>query len=312
MIIVLHGKDNYRTDQKMKDIIAGYRSKNKSGINIDYLPGKPSFSDLKDGSRQMGMFEEKRLLIGRNILQNKEIKKKLEKNLDKVIKGENILILREDEEVKGGLIKKLEKRDKGEVLVQKFDKLKGRNLKAWYKKEFKKYNVDLERGVVSKLISYVGDDLWRASNEISKLANMNLKEAIAQEDVEKYVRPDFETDIFDTIDALGRGQKGRALELIEEHVAKGDSPFYILSMINYQIRNLLTVTQLNNEGLSYKQAKKESGMSPFVFKKTSSQAKKFNFAQIKKIHNELFRVDLDSKLGKISPEIGLMLIISRF
>ena len=312
MIIVLHGKDSYRTDQKMKKIISGYKEKNKSGINISYLPEKPSFTNLKDGSRQMGMFEEKRLLIGKNILQVKDIKNKLEDNLEEVVAGDNILILREDEEIKGKLIKKLEKRDKKEVLVQKFNKLEGKNLRAWYKKEFLKYDVDLSRGVVSKLINYVGNDLWRASNEVSKLSNMMLGEKISEKDVKKHVRLDFETDIFSTIDALGRGQKGKALELVEEHIKKGDSPFYILSMINYQVRNLLTVTELESKGFDYKKGKKESGMSSFVFKKTKSQAKNFKFTQIKKIHNELFKVDLDSKLGKISPEIGLMLIISRF
>ena len=312
MIIVLHGEDSLRINEKMNQIISGYKKKNKSGINITYLPDKPSFTDLKDESRQMGMFEEKRLLIGKNILTNKKIKKELESKLDEVIEGDNILILKEDKEIKGKLIKILEKRDKKEVLVQKFDKLEGRRLRAWYKKELKKYNVDYEAGVVSKLIDYINNDLWRARNEIHKLAHMTADEKLTASHITRYVRPEFDTDIFNTIDSLGRGEKGKALELIEKHIKKGDSPFYILSMINYQIRNLLTVTQLEDEGLSYKQAKKESRMSPFVFKKTKSQANNFNHNQLKKIHNELFRVDLDAKLGKVTPETGLMLIISQF
>ncbi|MGM0439029.1 MAG: DNA polymerase III subunit delta [Patescibacteria group bacterium] len=312
MIIVLHGKDNFRTDQKLKSIISGYKKKNKSGINITYLPDSPSFNDLKDESRQLGMFEEKRLLIGRNVLQDKNLKKKIEKNLEELVKGDNILILKENNKIKGKFGKKIESLDKSKGMIQEFEELKGRKLKSWYKKEFSKYNTKLERGVVSKLINYVGNDLWRASNEISKLANMKLNEEVSVNDVSKHVRPDFNTDIFETIDSLGKGNKGKAIELVQEHIRKGDSPFYILSMINYQVRNLLTVKELEEDGLSYKKAKKESKMSPFVFKKTKAQAKNFTFDQTKKIHRELFRVDLDSKLGKITPQIGLMLIISRF
>ncbi len=311
MLILLHGKDSFRSSQKLKKIISGYKKKNKTGVNITNLPEKPSFSDLKDESRQVGMFEEKRLLVGRNILQDKKTKKEVEDNLDALVSGDNILIFREDEEIKGGLIKKItEKKD--EALVQKFDKLKGKKLRSWYKRELLKYNTDWERGVISKLIDYIGDDLWRAHNEIAKLANMRMEEVIKKGDVKDHVRPDFETDIFSAIDSLSRGEKGVALELIQKHISKGDSPFYILSMINYQLRNLLIMAELEDADMSYKESRKKSMMSSFVFKKTKSQIKNFNFTQLKKTHNELFKVDLDSKLGKMNPETGLTLIISRF
>ena len=312
MIILLHGEDDFRISQKMNQIISGYKKKNKSGVNITYLSDKPSFLDLKDGSRQMGMFEEKRLLVGKNILQKSDIKKELEDNLDQIIDGENILILREDKEVKGRIIKELEKRDKTKAMIQKFDKLEGGNLKSWYKKELMKYDINFEKRVIAKLVDYIGDNLWRAKNEIHKLAHMTMGEELTVDHVTRFVRSEFDTNIFNTIDSLGRGEKGRALELVEKHMKDGDSPFYILSMINYQIRNLLTISQLESKGLSGKKLKKESRMSPFVFRKTKKQVKKFNYNELKKIHNELFKVDLDCKIGKITPEIGLMLVIFRF
>jgi DNA polymerase III delta subunit len=83
-------------------------------------------------------------------------------------------------------------------------------------------------------------------------------------------------------------------------------------MINYQIRNLLALKDLEERGLSYKEIMKKSKMKSFVFKKAYSQSKRLSFPQIKKIHQTLFEVDLNSKLGKIKPESGLMLIISQF
>ena len=312
MIIVLHGKDNFRTDRKLKKIVSGYKKKNKSGINITYLPENPSFRDLKDGSRQMGMFEEKRLLIGKNILENKKVKKEMEKRLDELIAGDNILILKEDKKVKGKLVNKIEKLDKNQGLIQEFDKLEGRKLKNWYKIEFSNYDVDLKRGAINKMVEYIGDDLWRAKNEINKLSLMNLGEEISVEEVTKNVRPDFNVDIFKTVEALSKGDKGAALEMIEEHIKNGDSVFYILSMINYQIRNLLIVKELEDKGLKGKEAKSKSRLHPYAFKKTKTQSKSFSLKKLKKIHRKLSKVDLDSKLGRINPETGLMLVISQF
>jgi len=312
MIIVLHGKDSFRSDKKLKDIITEYKKKNKSGINITHLPEKSSFNDLKDSSRQLGMFEEKRLLIGKDLLQNKDLKKEVGKRLDELIQGDNILILKETEKIKGKLVDELEKMDNSSVMVQEFEKLKGRKLKSWYKRELSKYDTQPERGVVSKMIEYIGNDLWRASNEISKLANMKAGKRIKREDVIKYVRPELNTDIFKTIDSLSDGDMSKAVQLVEDHIRKGDSPFYLLSMINYQVRNLLTIKQLKEEGFTQKEVRKRSGMSPFVFKKTNSQVNGFSFSQIKKIHQTSFKVDLDSKLGKITPETGLIIVISQF
>ncbi len=296
----------------MKEIVLEYRKKNKSGININYLSEDIDFNELKDKNRQIGMFEEKRLLIGKNVLQNKKIRKKFKERSEEIVSGDNVLILKEEERLREEFIQELKRKETKNILIQKFDKLEGKKLKKWYQKEFAKYNVDPEEGVIDKFSEYVGNDLWRASNEISKLCHMKIEEKVTRKEIEKYVRPELETDIFDTIDSLGKGEKGKALEFIEEHIEKGDSPFYILSMINYQVRNLLTASQLMNENLNYKEAQRESKMSPFVFKKSFKQAKNLNFHRIKKIHRKICEVDLDSKLGKISPETGLVLIIAEF
>ncbi len=310
MIIILHGKDNYRSDKKLKEIVAGYKKKNPTGLNLIYLKKKLDFNDLKTESGQIGMFKEKRLLIGKGLLEDKDLKKEIEKNLEELAESENILILKEEDKVSGKLVKKVEKMDKKKGVVQEYPKLKGKKLESWYAKEFKEREAKIKSRAVRKLIEYVKDDLWRAENEIEKLSLMRKGEEITVEDVSEHVRPDIDGDIFKMIDFLGKGNKKGAIELFQDHMKRGDSPFYLLSMIDYQVRNLLAVKDL--EDLSYNEMKKKSGLSPFVFKKSHSQARRFDFSKLKKIHDTLFAVDLDIKLGKITPETGIVLVISRF
>ncbi len=312
MIIVLHGKDDYRIDQKLKEIINGYQKKNKSGVNLIYISEKPSFNDLKDESRQVGMFEEKRLLVGKGILKDKKLRKKIEKKIDLLADNENILILKENQKLKSKFVKKIEKLDKEKGIIKEYKKLKGKNLKNWYKKEFSKQKAEINGRALNKLVKYVGNDLWRANNEICKLSNMIPDRTITEKDITNYVKPEVETNIFEAIDALANGNKKKAVNLFEKQLADGDSPFYLLSMINYQIRNLLIIKDLEDRGFSYKQIMKKSKMKSFVFKKAYSQSKRLSFEQVKKIHQTLFEVDLNSKLGKVKAESGLMLIISQF
>lgn len=311
MIIILHGKDNYRIEKKLKEIISGYKEKNKSGVNLVWLPEKPSFNDLKDESRQVGMFEEKRLLIGKNIL-TKDLKKEIEKRLDELIDQENILILKENQKIKGKLIKKIKDLSKDKGMIKEYEKLEGKKLKTWYKREISKSEAGVTRSGLRKLVEYIGDDLWRAKNEIDKLTSMKKGDEVTKETVIKYVKPNLETNIFEAIDALANGNKKKATQLFETQFQNGDSPFYLFSMIDYQLRNLLIIGELKEKGLSYKEMKSKSGLSNFVFKKSFSQAKNLPLEKVKKIHQKLFEVDLNSKLGKITPETGLFLIISQF
>lgn len=311
MIIILNGEDDYRIEEKLKEIISGYKKKNNSGINLVWLSEKPSFNNLKDESRQVGMFEEKRLLIGRNIL-SEPLKKEMEERLDELVDRDNILILKENKKIKGKLVKKVKNLPKSKGIIKEYQKLDGKKLKGWYKREFSKHKTPVTRSGLNKLVEYVGNDLWRAKNEIDKLANMEANKEITKETVIKYVTPDLETNIFKAIDSLAFGNKKKATQLFEKQLQDGTSPFYLFSMIDYQLRNLLIVGELKERGFSYKKMKKESGMSNFVFKKSINQAKNLPLSKIKKIHQKLFEVDLDSKLGKITAETGLFLIISQF
>ncbi len=311
MIIVLHGKDIFRSTDKLSQIIEEYRKK-RTGINLKILDGKVSFIDLKDEGRQMGMFEEKKLIIGKGLLERKDLKKEIEDNLEELASQDNILILHEEDEIKGKIIKEFKNLDEKEGMIKKYDKLKGLKLKNWYLREARNQKADFDKRALNCLIEKVGDDLWRAKNEINKLANMHRKEKITETRVRECVRGDFETDVFKTIDALGKDKKKIAIDLFEEHLKKGDSPFYILSMINYQLRNILVVKELQERNISYDEMKKRSGMSPFVFSKIMNNFKDFSFIKAKKIHRDLFAMDLEIKSGNITPEMGLSLVISLF
>jgi len=148
------------------------------------------------------------------------------------------------------------------------------------------------------------------SNEIKKLANYKNKEKIENKDIELLVKPKIESDIFKTIDAIAVKNKKQALELIKKHLEKGDSPLYLLSMINFQFRNLLQVRDLIERQKSFYVFSKKTQLHPYVIKKSYSQAQKFKISELKKIYQKIFEVDLNIKTGKVEPETALDFLIA--
>jgi len=193
--------------------------------------------------------------------------------------------------------------------IQELKPLEGDKLKNWVLKEFLRYNAKIEVKVAEKIIEFIGNDLWQLSNEIKKLASFKKSQKIDIIDVNLLVKPKIEVEIFRTIDAIAARNKKQALYLIHKHLEKGESPLYLLSMINFQFRNILAVKDFIEKNKPYRIILKQSKLHPFVVKKSYFQAQRFTIQELKKIYQKIFQVDLGIKTGRIEPEVGLSLLV---
>ena len=154
--------------------------------------------------------------------------------------------------------------------------------------------------------SLMGED--GKENEV--LFGHKNRQKIEVADVRLLVKSKIESDIFKTIDAISQKNKKQAIFLIHKHLETGDSPHYLLSMINFQFRNLLIIKDLNEKNRPYYAILKISKLHPFVVKKSYQEANKFTFPELKKIYQKIFQVDLDIKTGRVSPEAALDLFLA--
>jgi len=312
VIIFLYGQDTYRSHQKLNEIIESYKKIHKSGLNLRYVEGGDfNFEDAKNETQTISMFDEKKLIIFKNALDNLKEEDKALDFFKKFIDSKDIIVIYEEKEAdkRLSLVKFLEK----EAKAQEFQFLDGPKLKSWAKSQIEDYGGKIDLPALDKLIEYVGSDLWWMKNEIEKLVNYKNGKAISMEDIELLVKPKIEPEIFKTIDAIAFNSqwagKKQALKLLHDHLEKGDHPLYLLSMINFQFRNLLIIKDLMEKNVPYYSIPKITKMHPFVVKKTYEQARKFSFKELKKIYQKIFQVDLSIKTGKINPTAALDLLI---
>ncbi len=307
MIILLFGEDTYRSKKKLKEVINKYKEAHQAVGFESFEASDVDYRDFKDQFRQTSMFTEKKLAVVRYAFQDKEFRKKFLKDKKQWQKSEDTIVLFEEKVKKSDALFKFIKK---EAEWEQFELLEGKELKKWAKNQFEDYETKINKKALSTLVDFVGNDLWRLSNEIQKLANYKKDGEVKVEDVELLVKPDLETDIFNTIDAFAFKNNRKSLGLIQEHLDQGDSPLYILSMINYQLRNLLAVKQLKNQGKGFSAIQKETDLNGYVIKKTLKQCQNFDLEEIKKIYHRLFEVDLDIKTGKVDKEPGLKSFIA--
>lgn len=319
MLIFLYGEDTFRSKQKLQEIIQQYKKVHKNGLNLAVLDCETaSFTDLKQELETVSMFKEKKLIILKSAFLNAEFEKSLLDYKDNLLKParpaggdkDNTVVFFEDGKVdsRKAFFKFLEKNAKS----QEFKILSGAPLINFTKKEFEKRGVKIQKEALEQLVIFCHRDLWRLANEILKLAAFKIKDesGINLKDVEQMVNSEIETDIFQTIDAIARKNKKQALNLLHKHLADGDSASYLLTMINFQFRNLLLVKDLLEKRTPYHLISQKSGIHPFVVRKSCELCSKFAISEIKKIYQKIFKADLDIKTGKTEPAAALDMLIS--
>ena len=310
MIIFLYGQDTFRLKQKLAEIIDEYQKVHKSGLNLKIFDEGINFDDLKNEIFSFSMFKEKKLIILKNIFDDKIFKEKFISLIKKIKDFHNIiLILCQEGEVSltDPLFKELKKTAKS----QEFKKLEGLALKNWIKKETEKLGALISPEAVEKLIAFLGNDSWQISNEMKKLITFKKKKTVQSKDIELLTKPEVENNIFKTIDAIAEKNKKRAAYLIHQHLEKGDSPLYLMAMINSQFRNLLVVTEMIEKNVPYYLIRQKTQMKPFLFEKTWRQSRKFTLRELKNIYWKIFKLDLEIKTGKIDPITALDLLLSQ-
>lgn len=305
MVIFLHGEDNYRSREKLKEIVSAYKQKNPSQLSFQTIQGKDLDLDrVRNFLETQSMFSEVKLLVVTDVYNaKKNIKRRLLDLFEKlgVFKSKHeVVVVYEscapDKRTK--FYKTLTKKGK----AQEFQHLKGRGLKDWIKNKVKKRGLNIGPQACKTLMEAVGSNLWQMEQEVDKLASYVLAQGgkeIKPKHVSQCVTPGIETDIFKTIDVLGQRNQKKALALLKKHLVKGESELKILGMFVFQFRNLLRIKDLLQRGTPYGKLKEKTGLHPFVVKKSASLSKNFTLPELKRIFEKLFELDLGIKTGKI-------------
>jgi len=194
---------------------------------------------------------------------------------------------------------------------EQFSPLRGRELNGWIVRRVEANGGRIETPAVNMLAAFVGGDLRLLDQEIEKLLTyVGAERPINKEDVELLVSYVQEANIFHMVDALGRRDTPRAMELLEQLLEGGQHALYVLRMITRQFRILLQIKELRAKGTPPADIPSLLGLPPFVVDKTSRQASNFSFRQLEDICRSLLELDTAVKSGEIEERLALNLFVT--
>lgn len=303
MIIFLYGQDSYRINQKLQEIVNGYKAKNPSGFNFfSYDLSEDFFKELKEKLSNSSLIPEKKLIVLKNIFKtNAEAVLEIFRSQN-ISKRDDIIIIAisfsntDGSELFRYLIKKPNQ-------FQNFKPLKEYEVKNYAKKLLSLSNVDLTGEALDFLIFNCGYNLWLIDSEIKKLANFSSKvgnSVISKSQAEELMISNVNHNIFELTDALAKKNKKKALLALYKVLENGENPTELLGLLAWQVRNIL----------NFKTSPGSLKLHPFVLSKVKESAVLFSTDELSKILLKIIDLDLAFKTSRLNEKTALSLLLS--
>jgi len=303
MIYFIHGPDTYRSKVKLNELIEQYSEK----FELHKIEGEHiKLDELASKMNAVSIFTQKRLMVIEDLSKNKEQAELTSFLKERKSSDDEVIIFYEGKIKKNISLYKYLSRA-GESF--EFEEMSINEIKRWAENYVKERKGRIEKVALEELLMGANNDLWFLSRELDKL--LAYKKVITLESVQLLTPANFDDNIFNLTDAIGRGDKSTALELINKQLDAGAAPIYLLAMIIRQFRILIQVKEAS-EKLSFPNNNfiaKEIGLHPFVVQKTMGQTKKYSFEELERIYANLQDLDLKLKSSKLSPESLLNLMV---
>ncbi|MBU1039140.1 DNA polymerase III subunit delta [Patescibacteria group bacterium] len=174
----------------------------------------------------------------------------------------------------------------------------------WLNNQAKNLSVDLSVQSANGLLGRCGNDCWRLSQELNKLAAYTQGRPVSLADIDLLVEPVFMDSSFALLEALAKRDINQAVAIMDRQFKSGDSPQSLIGMLAWHLRVLTGVRQaLDKEpaNLNARQLAVDLKLHPFVVNKALQQMPYYSAERIKDLWQALTIADLKLKTTSLPP-----------
>jgi DNA polymerase-3 subunit delta len=304
MTLFFYGPNSYALSRQVRQMVAAYVAKSGSDWGVERIEAAGATQQRLAAALQAAPFlASSRLVIVEGLLSNKSVLEQAAKLMAGVPKSTVVVFVEREPDQRSRAYKALLKADK----VVKFELLSAPKLMAWVRAEVERQGGEIEPAAARELVAATGEDQWRLAEEITKLVNYEPKVQVAA--VKELVEPSLERSIFDLVEAMSSGNLASALAgyrgLLEQRI----SEMYMLTMIQWQLRNLLLAK--TSPDISPSELAARAGLSPYVAGKVAAAQSKLKEAILEQAFAEAVDCEYDIKTGRVRAEAAVERLVYR-
>ena len=283
--------DSFSIKNKIEEIITNNNF--KDSITSTYSLEEQSLDKPLEDLDTYSLLSNKKTIIINNI----ELIKKDENqnNIDHLLRyldnpnNDNLLIITANKiDSKSTILKKI--KEKTTYIKPEY---KSEDIIKNYLKDYKISNVD-----INYLIELCNDNQIKIKNECDKLKMFCLEtKTITRENIDEIVVKEFgdpQNQVFRFSRVIAENNKKEALKIFEELIDYGKHPIEILSLISSQLRTLLQIKLMEENGLKKNEIAELLEKKPFYVEKQQELTRLYSIKSISQLIKNL--QDIDTKM----------------
>lgn len=183
-------------------------------------------------------------------------------------------------------------------------------LLLWVRQEVETYQCNISDEVIHMLIRHAGTNLQFLANEVEKCCLYTAAGGtITVETVTHLIVKNTEQNVFHLVNHIIKRQVNPALQLLHELIKQKEEPFKILALIVRQLRLIIQVKELMNQGCSQQQIATQLKVHPYAVKVAYEQAQNDHIKKLTSWLAEAAELDYKIKSGEIGKVFGLEIFI---
>jgi DNA polymerase-3 subunit delta len=337
MIYLLHGEEELLRSEALSRVKAGLGDPEMASLNTVWLDGrKASLSDIQTACDALPFLSERRLVVVEGLLARLLSRKReaddeangsqeaeeakpgssllqaLTAYLEQVPATTDLVLVEPQEISKAHPVYKtlMQWAQEGRAQVTACPPIKKQDeLARWIMDRGKAKGARLTFDAAEELAAYVGSQLRLLDQELDKLMAYAPDRTITPSDVRLLVPATREANIFEMIEALGRGDGKSAVRFLRELLDDGQPPLGILGMVARQVRLLLQAKELTARGLSAPDIARELRLQGWQSDRIVRQASRYTFPRLERMHDRLLETDIAIKTGQMDDDLAVEMLV---
>ena len=305
-IYLLYGEEAYLVRQ-YRDRLRDSLCVEGDTMNTSVFSGKDIRSaSLIDLSETMPFFAERRVIFVENSGFFKKSPEDLAAYLGELPETTYFIFVEEEVDKRGKMYKQVKKFGS----VVEFKRQTDAVLMQWILGKLKKENKRITRPVMELFLDKTGTDMELITQDLEKLLCYTMeKDVIEAADVEAICANQINGKIFDMVDAIGRKEQKKALDLYYDLLMLKEPAMRILYLVTRHFQILMQLRDMTGKGFDNKQMAAKAGVPEFAVRKYLGQAKSFSLAQLEEIVRASVQTDENIKTGQMADQLAVELLI---
>lgn len=287
MITLISGDNTFEIERAVDVIVANFKGVAErvdgSSLELRQLP------DLLMGAT---LFANKRLVIIKNLSENKEVWATFGDWLSRVSDDTDVVLIEPKPDKRTVTYKELKKQAQIIEVTQWLDR-DASKAETWVRDEAKQLGVSLDTKCVQVLVRRVGLDQWHLFHALEKLA---LVDTVTVEVIEALIDANPVENVFNLFDAALRCDGKKVTEMVRT-LELTEDPYRLFALLSSQAFQLSAVVAAG----PHNDVAKDFGIHPYAVSKLVPGARQLGRSGARKIIRAFAKADDDMKLSRAEP-----------